>query len=209
MAVVLEDGRFAGALRVDRAAAAMADVPAAAAVAIDIPIGLPGSGRRRADYLARNRLGARRSSVFFAPPRDVVETASYAAANALAMKRHGFGISRQSYALRPKILEVDELVRDDGRIHEVHPEVAFAAWHDGPLPSKKSYSGARRRLDLLEGLGVVLPVALGAAGAVPIDDVLDAAAAAVVAGKIVRGEAESLPDPPDVDATGVRMAIWV
>jgi predicted RNase H-like nuclease len=38
-----------------------------AVIGIDIPIGLPDTGRRRADVLAYQRLGRRRSSVFMTP----------------------------------------------------------------------------------------------------------------------------------------------
>src|SRR5690606_24689312 len=41
-------------------------------VAVDIPIGLPDRGRRRADILARARLGPRRSSLFITPVRDAL-----------------------------------------------------------------------------------------------------------------------------------------
>src|ERR1700681_1356015 len=42
-------------------------------IAIDIPIGLPATGSRDADRLARARLGRRRSSVFPAPLRAGIE----------------------------------------------------------------------------------------------------------------------------------------
>ena len=45
-------------------------------LAIDIPIGLPESGVRSCDREAREFLGARRSSVFFTPVRDVLEAAN-------------------------------------------------------------------------------------------------------------------------------------
>ena len=46
----------------------------ATAVAVDIPIGLPpGAERRLADVEARAAIGSQRSSVFFAPPRVVLE----------------------------------------------------------------------------------------------------------------------------------------
>ena len=55
----------------------LADEYDADAVALDVPIGLPALGARRAcDDLARGRLGARRSSVFAAPPREVLACAS-------------------------------------------------------------------------------------------------------------------------------------
>lgn len=206
--VVLRGGRFFRALLVERAAAAAVAVPEAVAVAVDIPIGLPATGRRTADQLARDELGPRRSSVFYAPPRDVLMRDSYAAANASAKQHHGYGISKQSYMLRGKILEVDALARLDARIHEVHPELAFRAMGGTELSPKKSYAGARQRIRLLAAAGIELPDDLGAAGTVALDDVLDAAAAAWVADRIAGGVASSLPSPPEVDETGVTMAIW-
>jgi predicted RNase H-like nuclease len=42
-------------------------------VAIDMPIGLPDDGTRRADGLARAAVGPRRSSVFITPVRAALE----------------------------------------------------------------------------------------------------------------------------------------
>ena len=206
--IVLRDGLFLDAVHAESALAAVAAIPTAAAIAFDIPIGLPAEGRRSADELARRRLGPRRSSIFFAPPRDVLMEATYAAANELAKRAHGFGISKQSYMLRNKILEVDALARTDGRIYEVHPELAFRTMAEADLPPKKSYAGARRRIGLLADVGIELPDELDAAGMAALDDVLDAAAAAWVAHRIATGTATSLPSPPDVDEAGMTMAIW-
>src|SRR5688572_22454404 len=57
----------------------------ACVVAVDIPIGLPiGSERRRADVEARAELGAQRSSVFFVPPRVVLDAGSQPEATRLS-----------------------------------------------------------------------------------------------------------------------------
>ena len=40
------------------------------------------------------------------------------------------------------------------------------------------------------------------------DDVLDAMACATIARRLHRGEATPFPDPPPLDAYGLRMAIW-
>ncbi|NND03414.1 MAG: DUF429 domain-containing protein [Acidimicrobiia bacterium] len=179
-----------------------------ATIAADIPIGLPSTGRREADLLARQRLGIRRSSVFHCPPRDVIETETYAAANALAKERHGFGISKQSYMLRPKILEVDRAIGSGATIFEVHPEVVFHALVGGDVPSKKTYAGQRTREAALRSVGIELPADIGASGVVPVDDLLDAAAVAYVAHRISLGTAHSLPMPPQADERGRPMAIW-
>ena len=164
VAVVLLEGQFGGAFTANHFAEVVGAVPDAATIGVDIPIGLPATGRRRADVAVRAELGARRSTVFLTPPRRVVEQDTYASANALAKKDYGFGISKQSYALRRKILDVDSVVRTDQRIHEVHPELAFVSMSGGELASKRSYAGVRQRLGALDAAGIVLPEELGAAG---------------------------------------------
>lgn len=66
----------------------------------------------------------------------------------------------------------------------------------GPLAmAKKSWDGQASRFRLLVAAGVVVPGLLGgAAGAVPPDDVLDAAAAAWTARRFALGRARRLPE---------------
>jgi predicted RNase H-like nuclease len=182
--------------------------PEAAAVAVDIPIGLPDAGRRRADTLASPALGPRRSSLFPCPPRAVLEVAGYHEALAIARARFGFGISRQSHALRERILEADGV--NDPRMFEGHPELSFARIAGEPLSrSKKSWDGQMSRRRLLGGVGIEIPDRLGGdAGAAPADDVLDAAVLAWTARRIALGEAVPLPDPPE-EIGGRKVAIWV
>src|SRR5262245_9293744 len=66
-----ERGRWT-ALVLPDFAALLAAFPDAAAIAVDIPIGLPADGPRACDRLARARLGPRRSSVFPAPSRALL-----------------------------------------------------------------------------------------------------------------------------------------
>src|SRR4051812_26992208 len=80
-------------------------------VAVDIPIGLPDAGRREADLLAREAAGPRWASVFMTPVREAIEADDYAAATAINRRLAGQGISRQAFALRPKLLQVDRWIR--------------------------------------------------------------------------------------------------
>jgi predicted RNase H-like nuclease len=192
----------------DRFQALLDDHPNAVVVAVDIPIGLPISGAREADSLARRFVGPRRSSVFPTPPRPVLEAASYQDALRVARNLGAAGISKQSFGLAPRILEVDKIARVDDRVVEVHPEVSFRGMADQPLKhSKKSWNGASQRRLLLAQHNVVLPDRLGEAGFVPVDDVLDAAAAAWTADRIARSKAVSLPSPPEI-LDGRPTAIW-
>jgi predicted RNase H-like nuclease len=197
-------------------AAHIADVVRAAGpletVAVDIPIGLANRGRRQADVLARKELRGRSSTLFITPVRDSLAAADYATANQINRELADEGISRQAFALAPKVLQVDGWVGSAGvRVAEVHPELSFAELAGEPLRSpKKTWSGAVRRRELLAAAGIDVPADLGAAGRMAaVDDVLDAAAAAWTARRITLGTARSLPDPPELFTDGNPAAIWV
>lgn len=184
----------------------------AQAVAIDIPIGLPPSGTRDADTMARAFLGPRRHSVFLTPVRVAVEAPTHALATAASLGLTGAGVSQQAYALGRKILEVERwLPSARCPVHEVHPEVSFAVLLGRPaLASKKSWAGMTERRHALEAAGIVLDDLTGVATVrAAVDDMLDAAVAAWSARRIAWGEARSFPDPPAVDEeSGRPVAIW-
>lgn len=120
----------------------------------------------------------------------------------------------------PKVREVDSFLRANTahveRVYETHPEVVF--WRlnaecalDEPkkIRSRVHPPGMdlRRRLLIAAGLPADVVNAKPPKGAGP-DDLLDALACAAVARRLLRGEAQPLPDPPPCDAFGLRMAIW-
>jgi predicted RNase H-like nuclease len=207
--VELVDGR-SGQVRVTKTVQeALAAFPDAAAVGIDIPIGLPLEGRRKADVEAQQFVGLRRSSVFLTPPRTVLEAPTYPEANSRARQLTGLGLSRQAYGLRDKILEVDQFALTNSRIIEIHPEVSFRHLAGPALSaSKHTWAGFWARLGLLRGVGIDVPVELGGAGIAGLDDVLDAAVAAYSAARYAQGQARSLPEPPEVGEAGRSVAIW-
>jgi predicted RNase H-like nuclease len=174
-------------------------------VGVDIPIGFAThSAPRRADRDARAFVGRRASSVFEVPPREVLLAASYAEARRLARREWGRGVSAQSYALRNRALEVDEICRAGVRLYEVHPEVTFRAMAGEPLVHpKRSWNGQQLRLGLLASQGIVLPDVL--IEEVPADDVIDSAAVAWTAGRIAAGGASHLPADADPNEEPV---IW-
>lgn len=227
------DGAEALALsRLARLADAFLGVPEGAIAAVDIPIGLParaGHGGRRAENAVRPLLGERRSSVFSVPSRSAVHAAlaegyEKGCAVALATSDPPRKISRQAFHLFPKMVEADALLRTRpelrGRLFECHPEVAFMLMNGRaslPLPKKVKRAawevdgaGIALRKDLLAEAGVpvdgLTPERARALGA-GIDDLVDAAACAVTARRLARGEAERFPDPPDLDGEGLAMAI--
>ena len=91
---------------------------------------------------------------------------------------------------------------------EVHPEVSFRAMNGSrPLNYRKRLAaGALKRADLLRKEGIDLAESADTASA-PLDDVLDAAAAAWSADRIFRGIAASLPATPE-QLDGYPVAIW-
>jgi predicted RNase H-like nuclease len=193
VAIVLEDGRVAEGALFGELAAVLEAFPQAAAVGVDMPIGLPPPWPREADLAAREFVGRRRGSVFFTFPREVLEAPTHAEAVERARSLTGAGLSRQSFALRKKIVEVDALAHDDERLFEVHPEVSFRELAGSPLAfSKRSWNGLTERQRLLRKTGIRLPE-ISAAGAASPDDVLDAAAAAWSADRYARGRAQPLP----------------
>ena len=129
--------------------------------------------------------------MFTTPRREILETPF----------SPGLGVSAQSHALGPRIIHLTELAGFDPRFHEVHPEVSFRAMNGGhPLRHrKKSCGGALERIELLRRHGIELED-LDAAASAPLDDVLDAAAAAWSAYRIAAGTARTLPDPPELVA---------
>jgi predicted RNase H-like nuclease len=155
--------------------------------------------------------------VFTPPVRAALTAPSYSAANRINRQSSPdrLGLSRQSYNLIGKLAELDALISPSRqrRIFEAHPEFAFALMNGGaPLAaSKKTGEGRRRRIELLaqHGLGAATDAMHDFArrDAAP-DDVLDAAALARTALRIMRGEAVRLPARPPRDSRGLKMEIW-
>lgn len=180
-------------------------------VAIDIPIGLPLTGARQADVLARKLVGRRASSVFPTPIRAALLATSHEEGSALNIAATGKGITRQGYGLGTKILQVDQWVRASNRVViEVHPEVSFATLAGHPLKHPKwSWAGAEERRLLLSSAGIQVPADIGVAGEMAgVDDVLDAAAASWTALRFVQGTVACYPETPEQFDDGPGAAIW-
>lgn len=211
VAVTLVDGRVSAVEVFPQFAALVAAAGGAAAIGVDMPIGLLETASRAADREARRLLGRAGSSVFGVPARPVLLAATYTEARRLARDRGETGVSAQAYALRRKIFEVEAVAGGDDRVYEVHPEVSFRELGGGAgrLAGKKTWDGLGERRELLRRAGIELPDVLGDAGRRSgADDVLDAAAAAWSALRVARGEARSLPDPPEAGPHGRDIAIW-
>ncbi len=192
-----------------------------ACIGIDVPIGLLNMavpGGRACDVAARRYLGwPRSSSVFSAPVRPVLEARSFqdASDRSRGSSVHRLSLSQQSFAIVPKIAEVDRLMTPElqRRVVEVHPECSFAALNRGvavALP-KKRVAGRVARTELLQSAWGIDVTALWRSHRSPgvrPDDILDAMAACWTADRVLRGDAERLPQAPELDARGLRMEIW-
>jgi len=191
--------------------------PSLQVIALDIPIGLPGRGPRTCDLEARKLLGrGRASSVFPAPIRPVLAASSYEAACQIRFQEEGKKLSRQAWAIVPKIREVDQVLCQDLKlqslVREVHPEVSFFFLAGGrPMRhSKKSREGKEERRKLLEPMfGHWLQTALAERRSLASneDDILDAFVALWTAERIASGVSQTIPVMPPKDSFGLRMEI--
>jgi predicted RNase H-like nuclease len=182
---------------------------------IDIPIGLPDSGSREPDLAARAYLGSpRASSVFPCPIRPVLKSKSYEDACSIGLQTDGRKLSKQSWAILPKIKEVDDFLSADITrqrwLREVHPEVCFAVWNGGAamVEGKKTLQGQEARRALVESIYgnslrsmIQSPFGRGFA----MDDLLDAFAALWTCERVVEGRARTFPLNPKKDSVGLVM----
>ena len=182
-----------------------------AAVAIDIPIGLPPDYSRPVDHEARRRLGPRKSSVFPAPVRPVLGATTYEEACAISRASCGRALSRQLFAILPKIREVDVLQSPalQDRLFEMHPEVSFTQLNGTPMQFHKGTGEGRH--ERLHALRRVFPEVdtiadLRPRGTRP-DDVLDALVGAWTAQRYAADLHIQLGG--ETDETGLRMEMIV
>lgn len=186
---------------------------------IDIPIGLveSGSEERACDREARRLLGPKRgASVFPAPARATLQARGHADALRINRRLTGRGISRQSWAIAPRIRALDELLRRDERlravIRESHPEICFWALNgERPMAhSKKTGEGRAERIAVLRRFFPAADALFERAASghprrqVALDDIIDATVLAVTA-KFGDRRYRTLPAHPPRDAAGLPM----
>jgi len=192
-------------------AATLAELPPTDFVVIDIPIGLPDSGRRTCDRAARGLLGPRQHSVFTGVRRPLLSFDDYPAANAWG-KSDGAGLTKQMWHILPKVRDADHWITPDRQKHirEGHPELTFTAAGGHPMTHyKKSPEGEAERIAALDGFiepGIVygwLATARGT-GAVR-DDLVDATGLCWTAARVALGLHQAVPETPETDARGLVM----
>lgn len=204
------------------AAATIADVARrypSGLVLVDIPIGLRDTERdeRRCDLEARVLLGPRASSVFPAPCRAALGLATYREASDENHRQTGRRLSKQSFNIAPRVLDVEGYLRRSWAsgpvIREMHPEVCFWALAGRPmLHSKRTIEGAAERIAVLtrhlpSAAAIVDEVTRAhPKTALGRDDVVDALAGAVTA-RLGAPGLKTLPATPERDSRNLRMEI--
>jgi predicted RNase H-like nuclease len=126
----------------------------------------------------------------------------------------GKRVSIQAWAIVPKIVELDRLLRADPIrrriVREVHPGVSFCVLNGGwPMSvAKRKADGQAERLSVLRrwcGEAIAHTLAERQKLGCKADDIVDALVALWTAERIHRGEAISIPTKPPLDAYGLRM----
>jgi hypothetical protein len=175
-------------------------------IGIDMPIGMSVDGRRACDTAARKALSTRSSTVFPVPPRSLVHLTDYAEANRLSKSQFGRGVSRQSFAIWPKIRELDEIARSNpGCLVEIHPECSFTEMSGEVPPTKHGEPGKKFREKVLRDHFGSIPADVRGAKR---DDVLDAHAVLWSALRFANNTHRTLGDG-SLDACGLPMRIVV
>ena len=185
-------------------------------ICLDMPMGLLDRSpeERRCDKLARKCLGKKGASIFPAPCRAALDAPDYATASQVNFEHTGRRLSCQSFNIIPKIREVDRFITTtDVTLKECHPELSFQALNQGNAMahSKKSPEGREERLVVLSRWIPEIRTLFDQAcrgflrKELALDDILDAAVLAVVAGLGEQGIA--LPDAAEYDGKGIPMQI--
>ena len=182
-------------------------------VLIDIPIGLPDSGRRDCDLEARRLLGSLRGrSVFTGARRPLLSMQNRECAHVWGRKQDRLGVNKQLWAILPKIREVDCWIRAacNHHLREGHPELSFYAVAEQPMEhNKKKQQGRNERLEALNGfieqglVGDWLDRTHGSGAA--RDDILDALALCRSAARLALDCYRTLPDQPPKDEHDLAM----
>jgi predicted RNase H-like nuclease len=190
----------------------------ASLILIDIPIGLPDSGKRRCDTETRKILNRRASCVFPVPCRQALHARTYRQACRINQQVLGVKLTIQTWNISAKILEVDRFLRNNKqarrRFRESHPELCFwslAGGHPMAYSKKKPRGFSERSLLLLKiypESKAIIDNALERFMRKDLarDDILDALALAVCA-SLPLSSIRTVPPNPPTDKMGLPMEI--
>jgi predicted RNase H-like nuclease len=188
-------------------------------VLIDIPIGLLDSGadERQCDTRARQLLTwPRSSSVFPSPARQSLLANDYQQALTINRDSTGRGLSKQTWAIVPKIREIDNMLATyldlQSVVRECHPELCFWALNGQSAMqyNKKVKAGKQERLAILQQYFKPCQQLFEQASAeflrrqVAHDDIIDAMVCAVTA-KLGYNDYRTIPPLPVKDTHGLPM----
>lgn len=189
-------------------------------ILLDMPIGLSEHIQDiRPDSALRKKLKGKSSSVFNTPCRQAVYEGDYINASTLNLGIVGSKLSRQSFAIMPKIREVDVFLQTNpewkNRLLESHPEYCFANLNRGDpiLENKHTAEGTAKRLAVLERYypdsHAVVQLFNSSYPALVkrTDDLLDAFAQALVGAIGLESGFHSIPETPSLDNQGLIMQI--
>jgi len=180
-------------------------------IVVDVPIGLLNRGTRLADQESRRLLKGRACCVFTAPLRPMLTCLDYPEARKCRLQIEGKSLTKQAWAIMPKIIEVDSLLipKSQPRVREGHPEVSFAHLNggNGLALSKHSEGGRRERIALLAKHFPDIASRLKKHARVA-KDLIDAYAMLWTAHRIRDGRAVALPEHAPRDTRGLLMQIW-
>lgn len=189
---------------------------------VDIPIGLPETKKEatyRPEPEVRMLLPKKASSVFTVPCREAAEKKDYDEANKTNKKILEKGMSKQSYYIMNKALEVNEFIRKHSQykdqIIESHPELQFARFQETKLPimaSKKTNTGLKIREEIIKKLAKFHLNMTTEFQTTELykrypDDVLDAICLSLAARIGLERELTTLPQHPKNNAQGIPMKI--
>lgn len=188
----------------------------AAAIAIDVPIGLETTRSPRPnEQTAAAHLGDRRGVVVPAPVREAARKQRYATAARVHERKTGRGLPEAAFERARAIASVDAFLStiDDARdvVVEAHPELCYRAFAGEPPSAPPGVAaGYAERMAALAGFDVDAPptvqsVAEATAGhEVPIPAVLDAVALSLTV-RPGPGERRTLPGDPPIDEADLPM----
>lgn len=216
IAVVADAGHFRSSnVNWDVSLETLLEQVGASIAVVDMPIGLSsGPHARPVEASVRKLLGRKSSSVFNSPCRQVLDCTNYEDAAEMNREVLGKGLSKQTWAIVPKIREADGVAQRVGqdKVKEGHPEVSFSQLNDGSpiLASKRSAKGTLARAGILAKLGFdlsQLAEQLPDNHTAATDDLLDAAILTWTATRVSQGNHMIFPEAPITDDRGLEMSI--
>jgi len=187
---------------------------------IDMPIGLPESGRDaelRPEADARKLLAHRSPCIFNTPCRQSLFAENYLVASEINRAHLGKGLSKQSFAILNRIREIDDFLNQApeyaNKIMESHPEICFAMLSPTRKPineSKYTSEGKEIRINILrqhydQTIDFIEHIGSSPKLCEMEEDCIDALCLAVTGMLGMESGFKYIPESPCNDRRGLRM----